>query len=105
MQMPLARHRLNSVRRMVKIAQKSCLLLIVLLAAGERVAQQSPSPGDVNNCTLLTDPTRLRLCIEAQQGVTAQPGGQIVTPGPAGSDPYRRLNDGKGSPTRRNQPP
>lgn len=90
---------------MVEIAQKSCLLLIVLLAAGESVAQQSPSPSDVNNCTQLTDPTRLRLCIEAQQGVTAQPGGQISTPGPAGSDLYRRLNDGKGNLKKRSQPP
>jgi hypothetical protein len=89
----------------MKAAGKLCLLLIGLLAVKDAAAQQSPSPGDVNSCTQLTDPTRLRLCIEAQQGVNTQPGGSIAAPEPIGPDRYRRQDDRGGSPKRRNQPP
>jgi hypothetical protein len=89
----------------MKTAVKLCLLLIGLLMAGEAAAQRSPSPGDVNRCTQLTDPTQLRLCIEAQQGVTNQPGGLIAEPGVAGPAPHRRLDDRGGRRKKRRLPP
>ena len=46
------------------------LVLSAVLLAGPAQAQLSPNPGAVNDCTLLTDPTALRRCIERQQGVT-----------------------------------
>ncbi|NEW89300.1 MULTISPECIES: hypothetical protein [Rhodopseudomonas] len=50
--------------------RKSLLIGATLLLAAPAQAQLSPNPGAVNDCTLLTDPTALRRCIEKQQGVT-----------------------------------
>ncbi|WP_346296627.1 hypothetical protein LRC39_05795 [Rhodopseudomonas sp. P1] len=50
--------------------RKSLLIGVVVLLAAPVQAQLSPNPRAVNDCTLLTDPTALRRCIEKQQGVT-----------------------------------
>jgi hypothetical protein len=91
---------------MKKIVWNSCLQAIVLLWTSNVGAQQSPSPGSVNNCTQLTDPTQLRRCIEAQQGVTSQPEWLSVSPSsPNKPDPYRRLDNDSAKSIKPNHPP
>ncbi|UYO50076.1 hypothetical protein KQX64_05670 [Rhodopseudomonas palustris] len=50
--------------------QRMLLIGAAVMLADPVQAQLSPNPRAVNDCTLLTDPTALRRCIEKQQGVT-----------------------------------
>ncbi|PZA10103.1 hypothetical protein DNX69_21375 [Rhodopseudomonas palustris] len=49
---------------------KSLLIGAAAVLVAPAQAQLSPNPGAVNDCTMLTDPTAMRRCIENQQGVT-----------------------------------
>jgi hypothetical protein len=93
---------------MNRLVLRSSVVVAVLVCVAEAQAQKTPSPGKIFNCTQLTDPTELRFCIEAQQGVVSQPEASSAPPPStaASSDPYRLQDRPDFNPPRnRNQPP
>jgi len=57
------------------------VLLIAAMTAVPVLAQEPAPPRDVNDCTFLRDPTRVRQCIESFQGSVQTP--DVVPPSPS----------------------
>ncbi len=62
-------------------------LLIGAMIAGPALAQEPPPPANVNECTFLRDPTRVRLCIESFQGSVQSPDVAPQPPSPPTAPP------------------
>lgn len=48
------------------------VILSLFLVPSTGSAQQTPAPSAVNDCTLLTDPTELRECLEGRAGLDSR---------------------------------
>ena len=64
---------MTSLINRIVMALAKGVLLIGAMTAVPALAQESPPPGNVNDCTFLHDPTRVRQCIESFQGSTQTP--------------------------------
>lgn len=63
----------TSVINRIVMALARGVLLVGATTAAPAFAQESPPPANVNDCTFLRDPIKVRLCIESFQGSVQSP--------------------------------
>lgn len=66
-----------------------CIITLATFASFQVHAQQTPSPGGVNTCTQVVDPTVLKQCLEESAGVD----NRFVPQGPPPADKRVLLKD------------